>query len=189
MQHNAKRRASARRRASERQARPAVNPCESPLAWLAKRKDRDGRPLITDVEFTAGERLRADFFFAAMTPQVTSNWARMQSGDCRRQGAGAAQVHLADSILVARERVRVALKAVGPELAGILIDVCCHLKGLEIAEKAGGWPQRSGKVVLGIALRNLARHYGMLPVASTGSAHIRHWGSEDYRPRVEPEAG
>ncbi len=189
MQQSPKRRTRARRRAAEPQARPGVNLRESPLAWLAKRKDRDGRPLITDAEFAAGEKLRADFFFAAMTPQVTLNWARMQDGDSRRPGAGPAQVDLADGILAARERVRLALKAVGPDLAGILIDVCCHLKGLEIAEKAGGWPQRSGKVVLGIALRNLARHYGMLPMAPQGPMSIRHWGSADYRPRIETDAG
>jgi hypothetical protein len=51
-----------------------------------------------------------------------------------------------------------ALMAVGPEVAGILVDICCELKGLEDAEKANGWPQRAGKVVLQIALTRLAKH-------------------------------
>jgi len=84
--------------------------------------------------------------------------------------------------------VRRALAAVGPELSGILIDVCCHLKGLEEAERAAGWPQRSGKVVLQLALTRLARHYGIgapAPSPGTGAAHVRHWGSDDYRPLFE----
>lgn len=171
---------------------PQVNINESPLAWLVRRKDKDGRPMITETEFNAGEKLRADFFFAAMTPQVTSNWARFLSGDSRKQSGGGSPADLADNILAARERVRLALKAVGPELSGILIDVCCYLQGLELAEKAGGWPQRSGKVVLGIALRNLARHYGMTAGTDRMGAQshrVNHWGTDDYRPRLDAEAG
>jgi hypothetical protein len=84
--------------------------------------------------------------------------------------------------------VRRALAGVGPELAGVLIDVCCHLKGLEEAERAAGWPQRSGKVVLQLALTRLARHYGLGPVPERGApraANVRHWGSNDYRPLFE----
>ncbi len=95
---------------------------------------------------------------------------------------------LQDNVAGARERVRRALTAVGPELAGVLIDVCCHLKGLEEAERAAGWPQRSGKVVLQLALTRLARHYGIDPAVARSEARapsVRHWGSDDYRPLFE----
>ena len=74
----------------------------------------------------------------------------------------------------------------GPELAGILVDVCCHLKGLEAAERDRGWPLRSAKVVLQLGLSSLARHYGFGAVAGRGASpgQVRHWGADNYRPRV-----
>jgi hypothetical protein len=72
-------------------------------------------------------------------------------------------------------------------MAGILIDVCCHLKGLEQTERAAGWPQRAGKVVLQLALTRLARHYGLIaPEPGGGSRRmpIRHWGADGYRPEM-----
>jgi len=98
-----------------------------------------------------------------------------------------------DSVIAARERVRRALSAVGPDLAGVLIDVCCHLKGLEASEKASGWPQRSGKVILRIALGQLARHYGIAGARADAEylndrpVRIRHWGTGDYRPQIAPD--
>ncbi len=166
--------------------RPAiVNDGESPLAWLASRKDKNGAPLLTPFQFKAGERLRADYHFAGLTARVTANWgpaAAAQTG-----GGGNDLAALADNVLAARQRVVRALASVGPELSGILVDVCCHLKGLEEAEKTEGWPQRSGKVVLQIALTRLARHYGLISdnqITAGLKRRIQHWGTEDYRPEI-----
>lgn len=181
--------AAAAEAASPRQSSPApiVNDSESPLAWLRRRRDKEGKPLISQEEFDAGERLRADFWFAQMTPKVTSTWDATFSSRRQRRAAPGAGLELQDRVIAARERVRLALKAVGPELAGILIDVCCHLKGLEEAERAAGWPQRSGKVVLQLALTRLARHYGLLPSNDSADPrpNIRHWGTPDYRPSID----
>jgi Domain of unknown function (DUF6456) len=169
---------------------PKRNIAESPLAWLARRKDKDGQPMLADVEFDAGEKLRADFWFAQMTPRVTANWSLLLSGGGGGRGSPDIGPDMRDSVVAAHERVKRALTAVGPDLAGVLIDVCCHLKGLEASERASGWPQRSGKIILQIALRQLARHYGMLPplVPANGErpVRVRHWGTSDYRPEIEP---
>lgn len=173
---------------AQKAATPTTNDAESPLSWLYRRRDKDGKPLISQAEFDAGERLRADFWFAQMTPKVTSSWNSTSSSRRERRAAPGAGIELQDRIVAARERVRLALKAVGPELAGILIDVCCHLKGLEEAERGAGWPQRSGKIVLQLALTRLARHYGILPAgdAVPRGSTIRHWGVSDYRPTIDP---
>ena len=178
---------------SKRSAAPCtatVNDSESPLAWLRRRKDRDGEALISQTQFDAGERLRADFWFAQMTPRVTVNWSSATPSQ-RGRRAGMAyrtDADMIDNVAAARERVRRALAAVGPELAGVLVDVCCHLKGLEETERAAGWPQRAGKVILSFALTALARHYGIEQAPAgqgRGSASVRHWGTEDYRPPFE----
>jgi hypothetical protein len=67
------RRQHQRRVATEREVdgtrRPViVNEAESPLGWLRSRKDRNGRKLIEDHQFDAGERLRARLLVCAYEP-------------------------------------------------------------------------------------------------------------------------
>jgi len=161
-----------------------LNRAESPLAWLRSRRDRDGKPFIGAVEFTAGERLRADYSRGQIMPRVTANWTAAVA-DGRRGGAGGI-AELTEVAIAARRRVERALEAVGPDLAGLLVDFCCFLKGLEEIERERRWPARSAKVVLTVALAALARHYG-LAAAAHGAAHqgpIRQWGTPDFRPSI-----
>jgi len=160
---------------------------ESPLAWLTRRRDRQGRPLIDESEFSAGERLRTDFTIAGLSQRVTASWdATIASGASGRSGGPGGALDLSARAIDARERVSRALAAVGPGLAGILLEVCCLTNGLEAAERRLGLPQRAGKVVLQIALARLAEHYGLAsrPSAVSGPVRIRSWGSEDYRPAM-----
>lgn len=155
-----------------------VDEAESPLMWLARRRGRDGRALIEPYQLLAGERLRADFTRAHLMPRVTSNWeSPIASG---RRGGGAGEVNASDVMISSRQRVHQALDAVGPEFAGLLVDVCCFLKRLEDVERERLWPGRSGKVVLQLALDRLARHYGYAAEArGRGRAEMRTWLAED----------
>lgn len=185
-QPNAPARALRRKKAARAGAAvPGRNPAESPVAWLFSRRDGEGKPLITEAQFNAGERLRADFWFAQMTPNVTQSWSATAAPGGRR-GAPGAGADLQDSVIAAADRVRRALAAVGPEHAGVLIDVCCHLKGLEEVERRAGWPRRSAKIVLSLALTALARHYGYERTESAPRrVAIRHWGADGYRPEID----
>ena len=162
-----------------------VDAAESPLSWLRRRKDKSGQPMITAVQFDAGERLRGDLWFAQMTPRVTANWSGTGGGSSR--SGGGLGIDIRDNVAAAQQRVRRAMAAVGPMSAGLLLDVCGHLLGLEQVERARGWPPRSGKIALQMALCELGRHYG-LPGAESAPAplaqRLRHWGVDDYRPRV-----
>lgn len=160
-----------------------VNQKESPLTWLRARRDADGNALLSNEQFRAGERLRRDFELAQMRPHVTANWDFGIAGK-RRSRAPAMSADMSDTALAAKQRFFRALDDVGPELAGILVGVCCYLNGLAGAEENLGWPRRSGKVVLLIALNALARHYGLLKVQQHSKSRIGRWGAEDYRPSI-----
>lgn len=153
----------------------AVDLTESPLAWLATRKGKDGSPLVSPVQVMAGERLRLDFTRAGLMPRVTTDWSL--SG--RTGGAGQGPEALTDMIIASKRRVQAALAAVGPELSGVLLDVCCFLKGLESVEQERGWPARTGKVVLGLGLDRLAAHYRLSSEArGAARAPLRGWRSD-----------
>jgi hypothetical protein len=154
-----------------------VNDGESPLAWLARRKGRDGHAMISSNQFIAGEKLRADFTRGHLSPRVTSDWTA-PTGRSRTQGGGAGE--MTDLIVASRQRLRLAMEACGPEFSGLLMDVCCFLRGLEEVERERGWPSRSAKIVLQLGLDRLARHYGLRDEArGDASARVRTWLAGD----------
>lgn len=129
---------------------------ESPLAWLARRRDAQGRPWLSPVEAAAGERLREDFHRAGTLGRLTMSWdAAPRSGG---RGPGLEPVERARA---AKDRIARALEAAGPGLREILEHVCLAGSALEAAERALGLPRRSGKTVLKLALGRLAQHYRM----------------------------
>lgn len=102
-------------------------------------------------------------------PSMGVNWDVTGSGS-RANGV----LEITDAALAARQRVERALEAVGPELSGVLIDVCCFLKGLEVVERERQWPVRSAKLILKTALAVLDRHYHPAP-PTRRRPRIIHW--------------
>ncbi len=133
------------------------NVAESPLAALARRKDKHGKPFLTDDLVAAGERLREDFELAQMGPRVAQNWERFLTGGTR--GGFSNDSGVGDGPTGARERVSEALRDLGPGLGDVVLRCCCYLEGMEAAERRMGWSARSGKIVLRIALQRLKHHY------------------------------
>ena len=127
---------------------------ETPLTLLARRRDRRGQRFLPDALVAAGERLREDYEMADLGRAPEENWDRFLSA-----AEDAAPVPDRPGIAAARRRVIGALRDLGPGLGDVALSCCCHLEGLESAERRLGWSARSGKVVLRIALQRLRRHY------------------------------
>ncbi len=153
-----------------------VNLAESPLLWLATRKDAQGRAYLDASEVQAGERFRQDVTLAGLVPSLGAQWTTPLDRSARGPGG----LSYTDTLIAARERLTHARRAVGPEFFSLLTDVCGFLTPLPQAEAARGWPVRSGKLVLKLGLAALARHYGLSAEAQgpERSRGIRAWTAE-----------
>ena len=130
---------------------------ESPIAWLARRRDPSGRPWLTPAEIAAGERLRLDAERAFSGPSVTMRWDALP-----RSGAGsAARGEPADRALSASARVEAALNVVSPRVRALVVQICLNSSSLQLAEQALGLRRRQGKTLLKQGLQDLADHYGL----------------------------
>jgi len=125
-----------------------VNLGESPIAWLHSRGH------LEDRLFAAGEALRGDYERAQLAASVTMRWDPVRVKTTGDQGLSAAEKQIA-----AKARFDGALAEAGKGLQDILWRVVCAGDGLPEAERSLGWPARSGKLVLKLALERVADFY------------------------------
>ena len=125
-----------------------VNVAESPLSWLHSRGH------LSDRLYDAGERLRDDYERAQLGSCVTMRWDPV-----RVKGSGDQGLMQTERQLAAKARFDAALDEAGSGLSDILWRVVCAGEALPHAEKHLGWPARSGKLVLRLALERVANFY------------------------------
>ncbi|HEX8469659.1 MAG TPA: DUF6456 domain-containing protein [Brevundimonas sp.] len=135
----------------------AANLGETPIAWLARRRDASGRPWLTPAEVAAGERLRQDGERAAAGPSVTMRW----DGLPRSGGGSATRVEPGDRAISASAHVDAALQAVSPRVRAFVVHICLRSSSLQVAERELGLRRRQGKTMLKQGLQALAEHYGI----------------------------
>lgn len=127
-----------------------VNAAESPLGWLLARGHLSQR------QFDAGEKLRDDCERAQLSPSVTMRW---DAAPVAKGRSGQADLTPGERQMQARNRFNEAVTAAGAGLSDILWRIVCAGEGMREAETALGWPARSGKLVLTLALDRVADYY------------------------------
>ncbi len=128
-----------------------VNLTESPLSWL------HARGHLTDRQLDGGEKLRGDWERANLAPSVTMSWNITPPSGGRRGAPDA--LSATESQIAAKQRFDSAINHLGSDLSDIAWRIICGGEGIPAAEKNLGWPARSGKLVLKIALDRLADYY------------------------------
>ena len=128
-----------------------MNLSESPLGWLR------ARGLVSARQFDAGEKLRGDFERANLGPSVTMRWDA--SGVSGPRGLAPDAPDRTTGQVAAKLRFEAALAATGSGLSDILWRTVCACESMPDAERALGWPARSGRLVLGMALDRVADYY------------------------------
>lgn len=109
--------------AARRSRKIRYNLAESPLIALARRRDKSGKPFLSDELVAAGERLREDFELAQTGQRTTQNWEAFLTGVIEQGGRTSPEP--ARGAEAARDRVRQALAALGPGLGDVALR-CCH---------------------------------------------------------------
>ncbi|WP_300038496.1 DUF6456 domain-containing protein [uncultured Roseobacter sp.] len=127
---------------------------EAPLQSLARRRDRYGNPFLTMEQIEAGRILREDYEMNSLTISAADVF---HSADRFKSFPQSAELDFV--FHNPGERLENALNYLGPVLADVAVQCCCHFKGMEDIEREFDWSARSGKIVLRIALSQLSAFY------------------------------
>jgi hypothetical protein len=130
------------------------------------RLTRGEAPFLDAHHVEAARRLARLFERSRLSQRVTMSYDPTRLGG-RAGGSGREEISL--SAADARKRLNDLAALFPSECWSVLFDVCGLDRGMQEIEVERDWPRRSGKLVLRIALSQLAAHYGLLPSA-TGPA-------------------
>jgi hypothetical protein len=154
---------------------PEVNLAESPLTRLAG----SSAGFLGRHHVEAGERVRRLVERAQLQPRLTMAYSAARTAGGQQNMAG----EVSDMAADARRSVAEIHRVLPRDCAGVVIDVCGFLKGLQEVERERGWPRRSAKLVLRIGLDRLAEHFGIGAVAvGRAGGHARGWMEDGARP-------
>lgn len=121
--------------------------------------------LLAGQDCAAAQRFQSDLELSGLRQRTTQSWSYASLVLKGGKHSSSAQRSEPIAMLDARGRVQKACVAMGPELSGLLIDICLYDKSLAIIEKERGWPARSGKLAVALGLKALTRHYGLDQIA------------------------
>lgn len=146
-----------------------INLAESPLVRLAT----GATPFLAPHQVEAGERVRQLCDRARLQPRLTMSYSAAHVVGGTRAAAG----ELSDMAADSRKQLAALHRALPEDCAGVVLDVCGLLKGLQQVESERNWPRRSAKLVLRIGLEQAARHFGLSAEArGVERGRARGWG-------------
>jgi hypothetical protein len=157
------------------------NLAESPLARLAARGPNEAEPFLAPHQVEAGERVRRLAERALLRPRVTMSYSAAHTAGGSGGGRAA---DLTDLAMEARRALDEVHRLLPRDCAGVVLDVCAGLKGLQEIEIERGWPRRSAKLVLRIGLDRLAEHYGLSAEARGETNRRKHRWMDGERPEM-----
>jgi hypothetical protein len=156
-----------------KRARRAAARTQAPLDSLQRLK-AGSDPFLTAFQVDAARRLQRDFERAQLRQRLTRDASQALPG---HQAGVHASAAIGVSALDAKRRCLAALDAAGPGLSDLLFETVCMEHGLVEAERAFGWPARSAKAILRLALDRLVVHYGLVSGGRRGG-RIEMWRAE-----------
>lgn len=155
-------------------SRPAEGRTPS-LPEAVLRLTREGDRYLQTHHLEASVRLLALFERAKLRQRVTMSYDPGRVG--RSKATGGADLN--DFAADARTRLNRLAQSVPPDCWNVLADVCLYEKGLQDIETERRWPRRAAKLVLRIALDQVAAEFGLTEVATgPASGSERHWRPE-----------
>ncbi len=155
-----------------------VNLAESPLSRLAMGEQR----FLEPHHIEAAERVRGLFERAQLRARTTMSYSAAPAGE---RGSRNAAESVTDMAVDARRSLDAIHRRLPGECAGVVMDVCGWLKGLQQVERERGWPRRSAKLVLRIGLEQVAEGMGLGPHArGRDRVPSRGWIAEGARPEL-----
>jgi hypothetical protein len=144
------------------------------LARLAS--GRDGPTFLASHHLAAAERFERLVRRAQLSPRVTMSYDAGNVGGRGKSGNGVETA--TDSAADARLKLSRLASTLPADCWGVLFDVCGLGKGLQLIETERRWPRRSAKLVLRIALEQLAAQFGLASEARGTASGTRHWLEE-----------
>lgn len=128
------------------------------LRKLAALPGANGSAWLSAAELQAAQLLRADWEARQAGLTRGSDWSAPPIGSAAR-GASNAQERAMAARCDRNRRVADAMGALAPPLRRIVERACLYEDGLEAIERGEGWPARSAKLALKLALAQLAQAF------------------------------
>lgn len=124
----------------------------------------------------AADRLERMIARARLAPRVTMSYDPARVGS-RGGGNGVAEV--SDTAAEARQKLNTLARTLPADCWNVAFDVCGLGKGLQVIETERQWPRRSAKLILRVALEQLAGEFGLAPhLAGSAGGGTRGWIEE-----------